>query len=250
MSDGTGDKGYILILGATSDVAKELLGFYARDGYSLYLAGRNREELERTAADIRLRYQVEAKACIFDALKEESAEQLWNSLEPKPEGVICAVGLLGDQQQAQRDPALARRIVDSNFTGLIDILERCAAHFEARQYGFIIGISSVAGDRGRASNYIYGAAKAAFSTYLSGLRNRLAKKQVQVLTVKPGFIRTKMTRHLDLPEKMTASPEDIARGIYRAHHKGKDVVYLPWKWRLIMTIICAIPEFLFKKLSI
>jgi short-subunit dehydrogenase len=114
----------------------------------------------------------------------------------------------------------------------------------------MVGISSVAGDRGRKSNYIYGAAKAALTAYLSGLRNRLYELQVHVMTVKPGFVATKMTEGMDLPEKLTALPEEVARDIFSAQQKGKDVLYTKWMWRWVMLIIRNIPEFQFKKMSI
>lgn len=125
-----------------------------------------------------------------------------------------------------------------------------ANEYEQNKNGFIVGISSVAGDRGRKSNYIYGSAKAAFSAYLSGLRNRLHDANVQVLTVKPGFVNTQMTKGMELPEKLTAQPEEVARDIYAAQKKGKDVLYTRWFWRWIMLIIRNIPEFQFKKMSI
>ena len=124
------------------------------------------------------------------------------------------------------------------------------ATLEKEKRGFIVGVSSVAGDRGRKANYIYGSAKAGFSAYLSGLRNRLYESGVHVLTVKPGFVNTKMTEGLDLPPKLTAQPEDVAKDIYRAQQKGKDVLYTKGIWRLVMLIIKYIPEFMFKKMSI
>ena len=117
-------------------------------------------------------------------------------------------------------------------------------------HGFIVGISSVAGERGRQSNYIYGAAKGALSVYLSGLRNRLHKDGVRVITVLPGFIRTKMTEHLDLPENLMAEPAEVAEDIYTAYKKGKEIIYTKWLWRWIMAIIKAIPETVFKRLKL
>jgi short-subunit dehydrogenase len=114
----------------------------------------------------------------------------------------------------------------------------------------MIGISSVAGERGRQSNYIYGSAKGALSLYLSGLRNRLSRRSVHVMTVLPGFINTKMTAHLDLPEKLTARPEDVARDVYQAYIKNKNIVYSRWFWKWIMWVIKVIPENIFKKLNL
>ena len=125
-----------------------------------------------------------------------------------------------------------------------------ANDFEKRKSGFIVGISSVAGDRGRKSNYLYGSAKAAFTAYLSGLRNRLYDAQVHVMTVKPGFVATKMTEDMDLPEKLTAQPDEVADDIYNAQQKNKNVFYTKWIWRWVMLIIRSIPEWKFKGMNI
>ncbi len=163
---------------------------------------------------------------------------------------MLAFGYLGDQSRAQKDFQEARQIIETNFLGAVSILEVIARDFAHRGHGFIIGMSSVAGERGRQSNYIYGAAKGALSIYLSGLRNRLHNRGVRVITVLPGFIRTKMTEHLDLPEKLMAEPEDVAEDIFRAYKKRKEIVYSKWFWRWIMKIIKLIPERVFKRLNL
>ena len=155
-----------------------------------------------------------------------------------------------DQEDAEKDFIKTRLTIDTNYTGAVSILNVVANDFEARSSGFIIGISSVAGDRGRKANYIYGSSKAAFTAYLSGLRNRLCDSGVQVLTVKPGFVYTKMTKSLDLPEKLTAQPKEVAKDIFKAQHSGRNILYTKWMWRYIMLIIRLIPEFVFKKMSI
>jgi short-subunit dehydrogenase len=159
-------------------------------------------------------------------------------------------GYLGNQEIAQTDFVEAEKILAINYIGVVLILNIIANDFEARRAGSIIGIGSVAGDRGRQSNYIYGSAKAGFAAYLSGLRNRLTQSGVQVMTVKPGFARTKMTKGLKLPPIITATPEQIANDIYRAHRAGRDVLYTRWMWQFIMSIIRHIPEFIFKRLSL
>ena len=138
--------------------------------------------------------------------------------------------------------------MDANFTGAVSILNIAANDMVEKKSGTIVGISSVAGERGRMSNYIYGSAKAGFTAYLSGLRNRLQKVGVHVLTVKPGFVQTKMTEGLPLPKPLTALPEQVAKGIIKAVKKGTNEVYILGIWRLIMLIIRTIPEFVFKKL--
>ena len=241
---------YILIIGAKSDIAKSLARKYAENGYDLYLAARNSSELEAFSKDINLRTQQEAKCIDLDILDLESHETFYANLNEKPLGIISVAGYLGDQDIAQSNFDETQKIINTNYTGIVSLINIIANNFEKRKSGFIIGISSVAGDRGRKSNYIYGSAKAALTTYLSGLRNRLHEANVQVLTVKPGFVTTKMTEDMDLPEKLTAQPEEVANDIYRAQQKGKNVLYTKWIWRWVMLIIKNIPEFQFKKMSI
>ena len=242
--------GYVLIIGAKSDIAKACAREYAKHGYHLYLVARKAHELEEFANDIRVRTQRNVKLFELDILNYDSHEEFYDELEEKPEGVISAVGYLGDQQKAQEDFEEARRIIETNHTGIVSLFNIIANDFEKRKKGFIVGISSVAGDRGRKSNYIYGSAKAAFTAYLSGLRNRLHDSGVQVLTVKPGFVATKMTKDMDLPKKLTAKPEEVAKDIFRAQQKGRDVIYTKWIWKYVMMIIKAIPEWKFKGMSI
>ncbi len=241
----------LLILGANSEIAYSLAKEFARvEHAAIYMASRDTEVLEKKAADMKIRFGVEAEALFFDALNPSSHREFYESLNPKPDGVILAFGYLGDQKLAQNHFDEAQRIVDINLTGAICILEIIAADFERRGHGFVIGIASVAGERGRQSNYIYGAAKGGLAIYLSGLRNRLCKRNVRVMTVLPGFVKTKMTESLELPEKLTASPEQAAQDIFRAYKKGKDIVYTRWFWRWIMLIIKLIPEIIFKRLSL
>jgi hypothetical protein len=238
---------YVLIIGAKSDIAKATAREYAKHGYDLYLAARNASELDEFANDIAVRKQRTVKIVELDILDFKSHQAFYEQLEEKPHGVICAVGYLGDQKKAQTDFNEAQRIIDTNYTGVASILNIIANSFEQRKSGFIVGISSVAGDRGRKSNYIYGSAKAALTAYLSGLRNRLYKAQVHVLTVKPGFVATKMTEGMALPEKLTALPEEVAVEIYKSQQKEKNELYIKFVWRWIMLTIRIIPEFLFKK---
>jgi len=241
--------GYILILGAGSDIAKALASEYAKEGNNLYLALRDSTAIKQFSQALKDRYKVDVKVLSFDALNCESHKAFYASLSPKPEGVVVAVGYLGQQKVSELAFSEAKRVIDTNFTSLVSILNIVATEFEAKKSGFIVGISSVAGDRGRQSNYIYGSAKAGFSAYLSGLRNRLYKSGVPVLTVKPGFVATKMTAGMKLPKGITATPEKVARDILRAQKKGVDVLYTIAIWRLIMAIMRSVPEFIFKRLN-
>ncbi len=241
---------YVLIIGAKSDIAKATAREYAKNGYDLYLAARKVNELEEFAQDVITRTQKEVKLVELDILDYMSHQAFYDNLDEKPLGVVSAVGYLGDQEKAQSDFVEAQKIMDTNYTGVVSLFNIIANDFEKRKSGFIVGISSVAGDRGRKSNYIYGSAKASLTAYLSGLRNRLYGAQVHVLTVKPGFVATKMTEDMDLPEKLTAQPEEVASDIYKAQQSGKNVLYTKWIWKWVMLIIRNIPEFQFKKMSI
>ncbi|NWF67163.1 MAG: SDR family oxidoreductase [Campylobacterales bacterium] len=241
---------YVLIIGAKSDIAKEVAKEYANAGYDLYLASREIESLAKFENDLKVRSQIDIKLLEFDLLDFDSHESFYNSLNPKPTITICVAGYLGEQKKAQTDFNEAKKIIDTNYTGCVSILNIVANDYEKNRVGSIVGVSSVAGDRGRKSNYIYGSSKAGFSAYLSGLRNRLHDFNVKVLTVKPGFVYTKMTENLDLPQKLTATPEDVAKDIFKAEQSGKDVLYTKWIWRFIMLIIKHIPEWIFKKMSI
>lgn len=241
---------YILIIGAKSDIARATAREYAKNGYDIYLAARDVKTLEDFANDVTVRTGNKVELLELDILKYKTHQAFYDALNEKPLGVITTVGYLGDQDKAQENFKESAQIIDTNYTGVVSLLNIIANDFESRRSGFIVGVSSVAGDRGRKSNYIYGSAKAALTAYLSGLRNRLHESQVHVLTVKPGFVATKMTEGMDLPEKLTAQPEEVAADIFNAQQKGKNVLYTKWMWRWVMMIIKAIPEFQFKKMSI
>jgi decaprenylphospho-beta-D-erythro-pentofuranosid-2-ulose 2-reductase len=241
---------YVLIIGAKSDIAKALARIYAKNGFNLYLAGRNINELENLKKDIKIRFNKNVQLKEFDIIKFDEHKNFYNNLEPKPIGTIAAAGYMTDQKECEKDFLKTLNTINVNYTGAVSILNIIANDYEKRKKGFIIGISSVAGDRGRKANYIYGSSKAAFSAYLSGLRNRLFSSNVKVLTVKPGFVNTKMTEHLDLPEKLTAQPEEVAKDIFNAWKKDKDIIYTKSIWRLIMCVIVHIPEKIFKRLSL
>jgi NAD(P)-dependent dehydrogenase (short-subunit alcohol dehydrogenase family) len=186
----------------------------------------------------------------FDVLATADYGQFLDDLRDLPEVVVCVVGLLGEQLKAAADAAAADLIMRSNYNGPALILNEVARRMEARGSGVIVGVSSVAGDRGRASNYVYGSAKAGLTAFLSGLRNRLARKGVRVLTVKPGFVNTRMTAGMKLPKLLTAEPANVAAAVIRAQHNRRDVIYVRPVWRLIMAVIRIIPETIFKRLSL
>jgi decaprenylphospho-beta-D-erythro-pentofuranosid-2-ulose 2-reductase len=166
-----------------------------------------------------------------------------------PLGVVMCIGYTGEQPRAQSDAVERARILETNFTGPVGLLERLAAELEHRRAGWICVVSSVAGDRGRASNYLYGSAKAGLSAYVDGLRGRLFRAGVRVTLVKPGFVDTGMTWGLP-GVRGAVAPERVARGIRRAVDHRRDTVYLPGAWRLVMAVIRAIPERIFKRLRL
>jgi decaprenylphospho-beta-D-erythro-pentofuranosid-2-ulose 2-reductase len=194
-----------------------------------------------------LRFGVKVRVAEFDALDIGHHADFLNRLGELPGTVICVVGFMGDQAESQIDPEAAELVMRSNYVGPAAILALVANHMEAAGHGTIIGVSSVSGERGRASNYVYGSAKAGLTAFLSGLRSRLARSHVAVITVKPGFVATSKTADLNLPKALTAQPDEVARAVLEAQRKNRDVVYVRPVWRPIMLMIRALPERLFKK---
>lgn len=236
----------VLILGGRSDIGLAVAHRFAAGGHPVQLAARGVAGLEDDGRDIGLRHGVEVTLHEYDVLT--SPPDAWiDALAPLPGIVVCAVGALGDQAESERDADKARLVMRTNYEGPATILAAFANRFEAQGSGAIVGISSVAGDRGRASNYVYGSAKAGFTAFLSGLRNRLSRKGVRVVTVLPGFVATRMTEGMQLPPALTAKPEQVAAAIEKAVLKGGDVVYVKPVWAVIMTIIRHLPEAVFKR---
>ncbi|MEI6767015.1 MAG: SDR family oxidoreductase [Bacteroidota bacterium] len=241
----------LLILGSNSDVGKACAYRYARENFNILLASRTIDEFQTAlASDVSIRYNVTTENVYFDALKTESHNDFYNKLKIKPDVVISAFGYLGNQTRAMSDSSEAALIINTNFNASISILSIVANDMERRKAGTIIGISSVAGERGRKGNYIYGASKAGVTTFLCGLRTRLAPAGVHVATIKPGFIKTKMTEGLNTPEILTASPGRVADAIWKAYRRRKKVTYVLPVWRFIMWIIRNMPEALLQKTNV
>jgi short-subunit dehydrogenase len=239
----------ILILGATSGIARAIAHRFASEKHDLILAGRDSEELNRDSADLSVRYGIQAIPIIFDATNFNSHESFFQSclaLAPELFGIVLAHGYLSPQIQAQSNWSESKRIIQTNYVSAVSILNLAANHLESRKQGFICIISSVAGDRGRQSNYIYCSAKSAVSTFAQGLRHRLSKSNVNVITIKPGFVDTSMT--WGLPGVfLSGTPERVAASIVRAIRKNRAVLYTPWFWRWIMLIVRNIPDRIFNK---
>lgn len=241
----------ILIVGATSAMARGAAFAWAAQGHRLLLAGRDVNELARLASDIQVRFQTRAEVIELD-LDHNADRPAWVvNLEAEygqVDGVLLAAGWMPDSESMRRGDD-AMRVIQRNYTGPVALLNAFADVFEQRELGFIVGIASVAGDRGRQSNYPYGAAKAGFATYLAGLRNRLFHAGVSVMTVKPGFVDTRMT--FGLPGLfLVADPMQVGEVIVHAQRRGRNEIYVPGFWRFILLIIRHVPEFVFKRLKL
>jgi short-subunit dehydrogenase len=240
----------VLILGATSDIASAIAGKFASKGYDLQLAARRTEELENTRKDIQIRYNNQCDLYPFDAVNLDTHRAFYNSLSPKPDIAIAVFGYMADNVKTVVDPDILLNTMQVNYTGAVSVLNIISRDYLQKRSGTIVGISSVAGERGRAKNYIDGSAKAGLTAYLSGLRNELYDFNVHVCTVLPGFVYTKMTEEMPLPAALTAHPEEVADAVYNAVVKKKNVIYVKWFWKWIMMIIRNIPEGMFKKMKI
>lgn len=240
-----------LILGASSPIARAFAAMAARHGHAILLAGRDRDDLANIATDLTIRHQARVAILPFDATDPPTHAALAESCR-EVDGtlnIFLAFGHMPEQTAMQRDPALARACIDATFTGAVSVLEHLVPILEERRQGRVAVLGSVAGDRGRLKNYIYGAAKGGLHTYLQGLRARLFRAEVSVTTLKPGFVDTGMT--WGLPGLfLVASPEQAAAACWRHAMDGDECAYVPGFWWGIMTIIRAIPERIFKRLSL
>lgn len=237
----------VLVLGARSDIARALAHALAARGHPLQLAARNPADLDRDIADYATRHGVPVTAHDFDATDPAGFEAFLDALPALPRIVISAVGWMGDQDANAADPALAQRVIATNFTGPALILEAAARRMDAAGGpAAVIGISSVAGDRGRAKNYVYGAAKAGFTAWLSGMRQKYASRPLLVMTVRPGFVATAMTAGMDLPGPLTTTPEALAARIVAALDRRRPV-HVDWRWRIVMGVITHLPERIFMR---
>ena len=237
-----------LVIGATSDIGRAIARELAAEGYRLQLAARDPARLEREVQDIGVRNGGAASAHRCDVLQRDAGAALLAELEPLPDVAVCVVGLLGDQRRGQRDTAAAERVMRTNYLGPALLMGALAERFEQRGSGILVGVSSVAGDRGRGANYLYGSAKAGFTAFLSGLRNRLSATGVHVVTVKPGYVRTRMTDGMELPALLTAEPAEVAHAVATAIRRRRQVIYVRRSWRWIMLLVRLLPEHVFKYL--
>lgn len=243
----------ILMIGATSAIAKATARRYAEQGKTSFtLLARNEQALQDLAHDLLVRGAEAVNTRLADFADDSCVDVLEQALAAmnSVDIVLVAHGVLGEQTEFQQDVTALKAMLYTNSISTLSMLTLIANRLEQQQHGTLAFISSVAGDRGRASNYAYGASKAIVNTFLQGLRVRLSKVNVNVLTIKPGFVDTPMTAAFDKKGLLWAQPEDIAKGIEKAVAKRKGVVYLPWFWRIIMGIIVRIPDRIFNKLNL
>src|SRR6266571_1524157 len=241
----------VLMIGATSAIAHETAKCFAQDGAELFLVARSAEKLKVIGNDLKVRGAKRIETFVLDVNDFERHQQMIEAAITSLDGldmVLIAHGTLADQEKCQRSVAETLQEFTTNCTSIISLLTILADYFEQQRRGCIAVISSAAGDRGRQSNYVYGAAKGAVSIFLQGLRNRLDKSGVAVVTIKPGIVDTPMTAALK-KGLLFANARGVGQGVYQAMKKRKEVVYLPWYWRPVMFMMRRIPEPVFKKLS-
>ena len=241
------------IFGATSDIATALARRYARRHARLVLVGRDRGRLDALAADLRVRGA--AEVCVQQADFTQlvglpiAADKAWHALGGLDVAVI-AYGSLPDQAAVQSSAQAAMDELTLNFVSPAGLLGELAQRFEIQQAGTIAVITSVAGDRGRRSNYVYGAAKGGLQRLLEGLRHRLHSSGVAVLDIRPGFVATRMTAHLPRTGPLWGTPDQVAADIDSAIAAGREVLYTPWFWRPVMAVVRGVPRIMFHRTSL
>ncbi|MEE4888361.1 SDR family oxidoreductase [Pseudomonas alliivorans] len=243
----------ILIIGATSAIAHACARLWAAQGCDFFLVARSADKLQITAADLEGRGARTVTLHEMDATHfAEHPRMLADCLKVlgQIDVVLIAHGTLPDQRACEQDVGLALQEFITNSASVIALLTLLARHFEVQRCGTLAVISSVAGERGRPSNYLYGSAKAAVSTFCDGLQARLFKVGVHVLTIKPGFVDTPMTRGLSLPAALLAQPEQVAERIVNGIARQATSLYAPGFWALIMLVIRSIPQPMFKRLNL
>lgn len=240
---------YLLVIGGNSDIGLAIAKKFHKFGYDIFLTTRDNNKTDHKIKNFD-HNKTNIKYINFDLLDFNKHQSFYDNLEPKPDVVLCAAGIIYDDEDLIEKFDKVEATINTNYTAYVSILNIIIKDFKKRNRGSIIGISSVAGERGRGSNFVYGSTKAAFTAYLSGLRNALNKTNVNIITVKPGFIDTKMTKNSKYNSFLQSKPDIVARDVFNAWKKNKSVLYTPWYWKYIMLIIKLIPENIFQKLKL
>lgn len=248
------DQQVFLVVGATSAIATDVCRLLAAQGVPLLLAARDSSALERLRADIELRSGKPCQSVAFDAMNKEQCSSLFSRARELSQsdiaGILVCHGVTPNESSPLSDEEI-QRTLETNLVSTVILLKHAARYFSQRGCGTIAAVSSVAGDRGRQSNYVYGASKAGLTAYLEGLRNRLQPCGVKVITIVPGFVDTPMTKGFKAPPRfLVASPDRVAADIAKAIRSRRDLIYTPWFWGWIMTIICLIPRPIFKRMRL
>lgn len=243
------NKKSVLIIGGSSDIGIAVAKEYAKLKYKIILAGRDMNQIELYRQSISNKYKNNVTSIELDILNYNMHASFVNSIKEMPFISILAIGDLGNQEIAEGSEELFLRMTRANFEGPALLLNLLSARYKQCGSGVIVGISSIAGLRGRRSNYIYGSSKAAFTQYLSGLRGRMHVAGIRVITIIPGYVNTKMTKSMKLNPILTSSPSSVAKIILKAIKGKKDVVYTSWFWLIIIYIIRIIPEQIFKRIN-
>lgn len=241
----------VLIIGATSAIAKATARIYAQQACTLHLIARREDQLEAMCSDLLVRGASSVSSSLLDlndfAQHEIALAEAFNKLGGVDIALICH-GSLSDQERVEKDFKQAQAEINTNGISVISLLTVLSQKFIEQQQGTIAVITSVAGDRGRQPNFIYGAAKSLVSTYLQGLRGKLLPHKVHIVDIRPGLVDSPMTAQIP-KGPLWSSPERVAQKIVKSIRRGSHTVYAPAYWRLIMLIVKMIPEFIFKRLK-
>lgn len=240
----------ILILGGNSDIAMSLIRDLIKLESNIFFTCKNERTVLAIEKKIKNNYQVNSKGYPLDILKLSEHKSFWNKLEIEPDILISCIGYLNKTSISSYNQSDTLKTINVNFLGLVNLFNIIAYHFKKRGFGVIVGISSVAGERGRKSNFIYGSAKSGFTTYLSGLRNSLYHDNINVITVLPGPVKTKMTKNIKISKYLSTNTNTVSSYIIEAIKSKKNIVFVKWYWRLIIIVIKIIPESIFKKLNL
>ena len=241
---------YILIIGAKNELGLELASLYAKNNYNIFLAGRSIKSLQNASNELKRKYKINCDLCELDVTNYSSHQKFYDSLKIKPIGVIYLAGYYPDIPLSMSLWSETYKTIEINYLGCMSLINIASNELIKDRRGFIISISSVSGLRGRAKNYIYGSSKAGVIAYMSGLRNKLDKYNINVLTIIPGFISTAKDKKSHYPNFLVTTPQKLAETIFKAQQNKSNIVYSSIIWRLIMFIISIIPENLFKKLNL